>query len=200
MAQKDISSMKFGMLTAISFSGKNRHGKSIWQCRCDCGGSALVLIGSLMSGNSTSCGCKTKIARSAYVAEKKKNGFGVHHERARNTWRHMIDRCTNEKHQDFASYGARGISVCLEWLDFKAFVMDMGDPPPGKTIDRIDTNGNYEPSNCRWATPVEQARNTRKNVLVEHGGKLITVAELSVITGIPAPTIYSRIARGASPV
>lgn len=115
MAKKDISSMKFGMLTAISYSGKNHHGKSIWQCSCECGGSALVLIGSLMSGNSTSCGCKTKIARSAYVAEKKKNGFGAHHERARNSWRHMIDRCTNEKHQDFSSYGDRGISVCPEW-------------------------------------------------------------------------------------
>lgn len=79
-----------------------------------------------------------------------------------NTWRAMIYRCTQKSHIAYKNYGGRGIKVCDEWRKFSNFLRDMGERPQNKTLDRIDPNGNYEPSNCRWATPKQQARNKRK--------------------------------------
>jgi len=76
-------------------------------------------------------------------------------------WQDMLARCHRESHRWFSHYGARGITVCEEWLSFENFYADMGDPPPGLSIDRINVNGDYEPGNCRWTTPAEQARNRR---------------------------------------
>ena len=198
--RKDISGKKFGKLTALNWICDDRNRKPVWECICECGNISYVGAYDLAGGNSKSCGCQKINALSKYVEEKKKNGFGIHHKRARNSWRLMIDRCTNPKNKDYPNYGGRGINVCDEWLTLKNFVLDMGDPPLGMTIDRADTNGNYEPENCRWATPKEQARNTRKNVLVKHGDRIVTVMELSELTGIPASTIYSRVSRGAIPL
>ena len=98
----------------------------------------------------------------------------------------MINRCTNERCPEWHIYGGRGITVCERWRDnFEAFLADMGHRPTSRhSIDRIDNNGNYEPANCRWATPKEQARNLRKNLVVDLDGRSVTLAEACEVTGI----------------
>lgn len=103
-------------------------------------------------------------------------------------WRNMIARCQKENDRAYALYGKRGIRVCDRWLDFNNFYSDMGDKPVNKTLDRIDNNGDYEPSNCRWATSIEQNNNKRN--IKKYKGK--SMAEWSRITGVKASTIRQR--------
>lgn len=195
----NLENQTFEKLKVISSAGLDKHGKTKWKCLCECGSEVYVAAGDLRSGNTKSCGCMKLSALKDYVETKKANAFVSKHKRARSSWRWMIQRCTNPENKDYPDYGGRGINVCHAWFVFENFLNDMGDPPDGHTIDRIDTNGNYEPRNCRWSTPTEQARNTRKNVLVDFNGKKMTVAEAAGLSGIPAPTIYSRVSRGADP-
>lgn len=113
------------------------------------------------------------------------------------TWKCMIARCHHSTASDYSRYGAKGISVCKRWRDsFSNFLKDMGERPTGKYIDRINGSGNYEPSNCRWATRTEQNNNKRSNVRIEFNGKNLTAAEWSRITSISHDTICQRIKRG----
>lgn len=117
------------------------------------------------------------------------------------TFHNMIQRCKNPKIHNYASYGGRGIKVCDRWRlpkgeGFRNFIADMGPRPFKMTIERIDTNGNYEPSNCKWATKKDQARNTRKKRMVEFNGKSYHVAELAEKLGIEMKTLYYRIQQG----
>ena len=196
----DLTGQVFGRLTAISVFGKNKYGKTLWHCSCECGSVTLVSTGDLRSGNTKSCGCGQKSALIARVEQRKAEAVGSLHPRAQSAWRHMLERCEKPDSDDYQWYGARGISVCERWHDLRAFIDDMGDPPPGMTLDRIDVDGNYEPGNCRWATYKQQARNRRNNVRVQHGGVSVTIAELSEASGVPASTIYSRVSRGAPPL
>lgn len=120
----------------------------------------------------------------------------------RNRWRNMIRRCTDPRDNSFHRYGARGISVCKEWRDsFAAFTAYMGPAPsPRHSIDRIDTNGNYEPGNVRWATDRQQQRNRRNNRRVTlSSGETLTEAEIVERTGLSQGTIQKRILLGWSP-
>jgi hypothetical protein len=108
----------------------------------------------------------------------------------------MIQRCTNPKNPQWRDYGARGISVCTQWRSFPGFLADMGEPPPGATIERIDNDRGYEPGNCRWATRAEQNRNTRRNHLVEHDGVRLTVGEWASRLGLKPSTLVQRLRRG----
>jgi hypothetical protein len=113
------------------------------------------------------------------------------------TWSNIIQRCENSNNPSFHNYGGRGIKICDRWKrSFSDFANDMGPRPFGMTIDRIDSNGNYEPSNCRWATKNEQARNTRKKRIIEIEGKQYHVAELSAMHGIDMKTLYWRASQG----
>ena len=110
-------------------------------------------------------------------------------------WHAMIARCSNPKHRDWPLYGARGIAVCDRWVNsMTQFHFDMGDPPSQiHQIDRRKNNGNYEPNNCRWVTPKEQARNRRSSLFVTHKGKKLPLAEWSEKTGLKYHTLYQRI-------
>lgn len=111
-------------------------------------------------------------------------------------WSSMLARCTNRKAKDYPRYGGRGITICERWRSFENFLADMGERPEGMTLDRERQDGNYEPGNCRWATPTQQARNRCTNVLVTHAGITATIAEWAERTGLERKTLQWRIRAG----
>lgn len=121
---------------------------------------------------------------------------GLSSTRAYLTWQHMKRRCLNPKLGQFKDYGGRGITICERWMRFGNFFADMGERPKGKTLDRIDNNGNYEPGNCRWATKKEQQRNMRSNRLVTINGATMCAIEWAEISGTSPITIITRLGRG----
>lgn len=169
----------YGKFTVIG-RGFSETRRPVWVCRCVCGKEVLARDRKLLtkSYSERSCGCDL---------------YGNHPLRA--MWRTMWQRCTEQSCHKYKDYGARGISVCERWENFIDFVSDMGQKPPGTSIDRIDNDGNYEPGNCRWASSKIQSRNKRSSVLVSHGGKSQTLADWSDETGISYMALYLRIFR-----
>jgi hypothetical protein len=135
------------------------------------------------------------------VAEsnKRRAKHGMYKSKVYHAWQTMRDRCNNSNNARFHRYGGRGITVCDRWHEFDNFYADMGDAPHGTSLDRIDTDGNYEPSNCRWATPKQQSNNTSTNTHVTYNGKTQTLAEWAAELGIPYSRIVYRHARGWTP-
>lgn len=150
----------FGRLTVTARAGTDANKKVIWACLCQCGKEVFVPSGSLVTGNTTSCGC--------YLKERITKHGGWKNA-SYNSWRAMIRRCTVITDKDYPRYGGRGVSVCPTWMDYKTFVADMGEPNGAETLDRIDGYGNYNKTNCRWATPTVQARNIRAPKSSESG-------------------------------
>jgi hypothetical protein len=137
------------------------------------------------------------------TAKGRKHGHAIHgqHSREYKTWASMKSRCQNPKAQGYEDYGGRGITICDRWKGkngFIEFLKDMGPRPAGQVIDRIDVNGNYEPSNCRWATLKESARNTRRNRFVIFQGQRKTIAEWAEIYGLPHYILFNRLRGGFS--
>lgn len=121
---------------------------------------------------------------------------GMHKYSTYRAWEHMRHRCTNSNNPQYKDYGGRGIVVCAAWSRFENFFADMGECPPGLTLDRIDNDKNYEPDNCRWVTRKVQARNRRTNVLIEFHGEKLCVAEWAERFGICRTLVRSRLRAG----
>lgn len=160
----DLCRRRFGMLTVIFRLESDRRGRSRWHCRCDCGGSADVLGGNLVQGRSAACNCvRNKKASDNAAARNFKHGAAARGKRTSEyiSWTSMWARCTYPSVRSSENYLGKGIRVCERWSSFDVFLADMGAKPSSKhTIDRFpDRDGNYEPGNCRWATPKEQAAN-----------------------------------------
>jgi len=152
-----------------------------WKCVCVCGRTVVARSPDLRSGNTKSCGCykiDMVIKRSLTHGQQRKNNKTAEHR----AWRHIKSRCYNENVERYPRYGGRGITVCDRWLNsFENFFEDMGiRPSKNHSIERIDTDGNYEPSNCKWATKKEQSRNTSKNHWIEYGGEKMILSDWAV--------------------
>lgn len=165
-------------------------------CRCDCSNVRSVSTYALRSGKSAGCGC--------YLS-KRKHGHNSRTETSLtyNSWVAMKARCSNPNSFGYHNYGGRGIAICERWqASFTAFLDDMGErPSKSHSIDRYpDRNGNYEPSNCRWATAQEQARNSRQNTIVAIGGVSRCIEEWCEIYGIKSSAVHMRISKGMDPI
>lgn len=188
---QDLTSQRFGRWAVIGYAGKNKHGESTWHCRCDCGTTRVVRGRDLASGHSRSCGCLCREITTTH---------GMTGSPEYKSWTGIIKRCTNPNYPNYNYYGGRGITLCKRWRDsFEAFLSDVGPrPSPNHSIDRIDNDGNYEKSNCRWATRIEQQRNSRQNHLITFQGKTRCVAEWAELYGINCTTLRMRLNRGWS--
>lgn len=166
MAHRDLRGLRFGRLLVIEYGGNSK-----WRVICDCGSIAIVATANLNSGNSRSCGCLHREQLSA-----RKPGLRHGHASPKNgvtpeyrSWKAMVARCHNPHNIGYKNYGGRGIKVCDRWLDFVNFLADMGRRPQNMTLDRINSDENYEPGNCRWASDSEQNKNRKLNQSGEHG-------------------------------
>jgi len=178
--------------------GNDENHQPKWKCVCDCGGTVVTIQKRLKCGGVRSCGClkKEAVIRQGHLnATHRETGLTPEYR----AWRSMINRCYNSKSKNFGNYGGRGIQVCKRWREsYESFLEDVGRRPSSEhSLDRFpDNDGNYEPSNVRWATKEEQGRNRRTNRLITINGETKCLREWSQFSGVGENTIKERIARG----
>ena len=183
-SHKDLCGTTFNKLVVTSLHGR-KNGKIYWDCLCSCGKTTIVNTGNLRTGQVASCGCMNRRPKT----------HGMTRTRTYNTWSAMIARCENHKNKDYKYYGLRGIMVCKEWRSFELFMEEMGGRPEGMTIDRIDVNGNYERSNCRWASIETQSNNKRSARNIEFNGVVKTMSEWAKSIGITCGALHYRLSK-----
>lgn len=180
----------FGQLTVLEEDGGNL------KVRCSCGTELSAVKGAIRSGNTTSCGCRRKT-----TMQKMLTTHGMREHPLYQTWADMRKRCYSPNSAAWEYYGGRGISICSAWGSFAQFVSDMGERPEGRTLERKDTNGNYSPENCVWATVATQNVNTRKSLRYLYAGQRLTIQELAAKAathGVTIGTLRGRLNRGMS--
>ncbi len=196
----DLTGHRFSRLTVTSMariaafpSGKRY---AVWNAECKCGKRITVSSRSLRQQHTRSCGC---LSSDVTRTRSTKHGHTPRVARTRiyRCWANMIARCCIPSASNYPYYGARGISVCARWrASFESFLADVGTPPEGTSLDRIDNGGDYEPGNVRWASKREQARNTRRNHFIEYNGRRATLAEFAVEFGLCPIVLNKRLRRG----
>lgn len=191
---KDMTGQKFGRLTVIEYSYSDKYGNARWLCKCDCGNETIAIGKGLRCGDTKSCGCK-RIERAKTLSTT----HGLRKTRLYTIWAQMKSRCLNPNSNNYDRYGERGIKVCEEWLNnfvaFHDWAIENGYDDE-LTIDRIDNNGDYEPTNCRWATIEEQANNKRSSCLIEYKGERKTIAQWANLLNINEKMLRRRMDRG----
>ena len=189
---------RFGRLIVLGWGeppeGFKSHDTRFLQCKCDCGVEKSIGWGSITGGGTVSCGCyhsQVMITRNSTHGLSKLREYGL--------WNTIRGRCLNPNVKCYPRYGGRGIRVCERWVDsFENFYLDMGPKPEGKSIDRIDNDGDYEPKNCRWATPSEQTLNSCRGLRITAFGKTMSSKEWAEESGIKPSIIRERLANGWS--
>jgi len=195
-ARLKLEGQRFGRLTVIEFAEvRKRH--AYWHCVCDCGEKLVVGASNLSSGKAKSCGCYHRD-----VSSQANTTHGMTRNGKRDMqsiyvrWKSMKNRCSNPANPAFNNYGGRGIKVCERWQTFESFYADMGDPPEGMTMDRIDNNGDYEPGNVRWATMSEQRKNQRPKRVIDTPAGPMLIPDAARKYGIKLKTLYWRMDNG----
>lgn len=196
---KDMTDMKVGFCHVVSYAGLDKERRALWKCICDCGNAFIARGKDLRNGSTKSCGCfKTR------VAKRNGNNNKTHGEtktRLYNIWRGIKKRCLLPNDTSYEWYGAKGITICDEWLEsyevFREWALKNGYED-NLSIDRVDNNGNYEPSNCRWITMKEQENNRTNNVVVEFRGYERTLAQIAEELGESREMIWYRYRNGIS--
>lgn len=191
----DISNTKFGYLTAINVNSVSKSRAILWNCVCSCGNECVVSTNNLRNGHTKSCGCYMKKRTSEINSTHGKSRTSEYY-----IWKTMKSRCENKSNISYKYYGARGIMVCERWFNsFENFINDMGLRPSNKySIDRIDNNGNYEPSNCKWATKFEQAGKKRSNKILEFNGETMILEDWARRLNITSGAISNHLRNGKS--
>lgn len=184
---KKLDGLVFGRLTVVGFSHMDK--VAYWNCVCECGNNYVANGSRLRQCRVKSCGCLAK-----ETAAKLLTTHGLSRSPIYESYRSMLKRCNSLTDKEYHNYGGRGITVCSRWLSsFENFALDMGERPEGKTLDRINTDGNYEPTNCKWSTHKVQANNKRNSVYLEIDGESKTISEWADISGIAYQTIQRRV-------
>jgi hypothetical protein len=180
---KNLIGEKFGELT-VKCRLQNEKGRSSWYCICSCGGFKIIDSKALVTGKTASCGC----LRSTHGLSKSHPLYQI--------WLNIRDRCNNPRNKRYRHYGGKGVQVCARWDDFTLFIADMGPRPPHTSVDRVNNDGNYEPSNCRWATALEQAQHTSRSRLLTAAGRTMIMSDWARELGINPAVIVGRLQRG----
>jgi hypothetical protein len=189
----DLVGRQFGRLTVVCSAGvsQSKRPRKLWSCMCSCGNMVVRLGVSLSARHRHSCGCLESEAMTKRAVRAKDSP-------EYKSWAGAKQRCGNPNNPLYKNYGGRGIRMCERWFNsFDEFMSDMGSMQENcNSLDRIDVNGDYEPGNCRWATPLMQGQNTTRTVYLTHGGVTMSASEWSRATGVKLPTIYGRKKRG----
>lgn len=194
-AVKNIAGLKRDRLMVKKFVGYNPKGHDLWLCECICGNTRISTRYDFNRGGFKSCGCYQR-----EVSRDRVTTHGKTKTKEFRIWTGMKTRTTNPKCPQYHRYGGRGISICERWMNsFDAFLSDMGTCPSDKhSIDRINNDGNYEPSNCRWSTFIEQCSNRRNNRKITHNGLTLTVSEWARRVGLHRTGLKNRLDKGWS--
>lgn len=180
--------MNLSRLKFLGFTHK-KNGFKFGDFLCTCGNKINVIINSVKTGNTKSCGCMQKELRN----KAKYVNHGMCNTPTYKSWTAMRRRCLEPERKH---HHGKGITYCESWEKFENFLADMGERPLGKTIDRIDSNGNYEPSNCKWSTPLEQAHNRSSSVVIYYNGERVALKKLAESVGMKWPTLARRLRTG----
>lgn len=192
---QDLTGRKFGRLSVVAYAGKSGHNQA-WSCLCECGATSRVLASNLLGSVTRSCGCLHREATGDAHRTHGRTATSEYH-----IYQSMIARCYSATAISYKRYGARGITVCDRWRfgdgetgGFECFLFDVGDRPSKKhSLDRKDNDGNYEPNNVRWATKIEQHRNTRTNRHVMFRGERLILEDAIRLSGLNHSTVSMRI-------
>lgn len=206
--KKDLTGKTFGYLTVLEETDMRKGRQVVWRCRCKCGKETLVAGSHLTSGHTRSCGCYASEQHAKRGKLLVENGVLSHtthggtHERLYTIWSGMNDRCNNSGAYAYRFYGGRGIKICDEWKcyeNFRNWAIQNGydeKAQKGKcTIDRIDSDGDYCPENCRWADIKTQCNNRRSNLVFEYNGQKKNVMQWSEEYNLPYGTLRARLVK-----
>lgn len=179
----NLAGKVFGRLTVIGYVGNGK-----WETHCQCGSTQSTTTQNLSSGKTKSCGCLQR-----ELAKKAKTTHGGKGTKAHSIWQGIVQRCKNPNTKQWKDYGGRGITLCQEWETYEGFVLDMGQPPAGHCIERVNNAIGYTKENCKWATRKEQQNNRRNTTVLSYLGEKKTLIDWADIAGITTGTLRSRI-------